>query len=467
MSEQEAPIVEVVDAVDYGDPVFHDFWLNPSAPFETSPSDIAIFELCPRKWAWRVIDGIVPTKTKAAYLGIEIHRIIEKWLRRREFDRRQEGGAVAEQIIRYLPPPQAVDPRWIEAHVAFSLGGIIFNLTLDVFLESARPPRVYDHKSTSDFCWALTPEDMHADVQVSLYAAWALVHSKAESVEVQWTYGRTRGAAAAQPVVRELRGVDVRERVGKSIETARLMKLVRDEFKSARDVPYNASACENFGGCPFRGLCNLSPEEQMEAIMSQEREGFLNALKSRNNGVNPPAGAAPAPAVAQQYAPPQYAPPQPQQQYASPQQPAQYAPPPQQPPQYAPPPQPQQQYAPPQPQQQYAPPPQPAPQLPQPAVVQPPPYSAPTFQPPQYQAPQPPAQYVAPQAPPQFAPPPQPAPQPQPAFARPASQSVSLDDRWLDRWATIASGALAAGKDPVTAAGMASEVVREAQKLSK
>lgn len=364
---------------------------SPGAEFETSPSDVAIYELCPRKWAWRSIDGVVPEKKPGAALGTKIHAIIEDWLKYRRFDWSKEGAAVAAQIIRHLPPPQVVDPAGVEMHVAIMIGGIRFNMTLDLIERERKPPKVYDHKSTSDFCWAVAEDDMTNDVQVTLYAAYGLRETKAEAVEVQWTYGRTRGPAVAEPRSRVLRGRDIMDRVNKTIESAHEMRELHRTAKSALDVVYNAGACSAFGGCPFTSLCNLTEQEQMESIMTQgfTKAGFIDTMKERAQngaqGVNPPPLGHPAPAVSA--APSQYGPPQ-QQPQQQPQQGGGFIAAMGGPPQHAP-----------QQAQQYP------PQQAQPAPQQ---------HPQQPQQPQQPLQY-----PPQQA---QPAPQQQPQQAQPAPQ---------------------------------------------
>ncbi len=49
------------------------------------------------------------------------------------------------------------------------------------------------------------------------------------------------------------------------------------------DLPYNGAACENFGGCPYEQLCDLSPREQLRSIMSQDaqKNAFLAKLQAR------------------------------------------------------------------------------------------------------------------------------------------------------------------------------------------
>jgi hypothetical protein len=245
-----------------------------------------------------------------------VHGLLEKWFRNRvPPPAHTVEGKLAQAMLLHYPPPQAVDPNNVELEYTFRTVGISFWLAVDLYLPGPMPT-ICDHKTTSDLKWAMEASDMHKDVQATLYAAWGMLKSNAPSVKVRWVYGTDKGAPKSaanswQPktklVERELRGADVRERFGLTIETAKTIRAVRDSGCSAIDVPYDASACEQYGGCPYRDRCNLSAEERMEAMMSGpvSRSDLLAKLKANksSNGasapqpVNPPAAAA-APPVA-------------------------------------------------------------------------------------------------------------------------------------------------------------------------
>jgi hypothetical protein len=185
-----------------------------------------------------------------------------------------------------------------------ALADVKFVGDMDLFMPAGTVsefPRVYDHKFTRDLKWALPAESMVDDVQATLYAAAGLLKTGAREIEVQWTYGKTEGAPKATATVARLNGSMIRARVERSIETSRNLRLIREAGLKTLDLPYNAGACQQYGGCPFRKLCNLTPEEEMESVMAQgsAQDSYLEQLRARKNGqgiaqpVNPPTAAAP------------------------------------------------------------------------------------------------------------------------------------------------------------------------------
>jgi hypothetical protein len=88
----------------------------------------------------------------------------------------------------------------------------------------------------------------------------------------------------------------IKDRVTKTIETARTMRdFTKVAGLTALEVPYNAEACEAFGGCPFKEKCNLSAQERIESIMSQgnAQGNLLDQLRAKRNSNKQPAAAAP------------------------------------------------------------------------------------------------------------------------------------------------------------------------------
>lgn len=298
--------------------------------FGSSYSQVDTYEQCPRKWAWRWREKL-DIKNKFATQGIEAHGHMEKWHKLTVLPPTDTiSGRLASALIAHVPPPQAVHRDNVELAAILQIGGINFYMGIDLFVPDTKPPTVFDHKTTTQVFdkkepnglrpYILTPERMGSDVQASLYAAWALTQTKASSVRVQWTYAQKKGAPKTdengvilaqskwQPkthvVSAELRGKDIQDRVSQSIETAREMKLIVEEGAGALDLPYNAAACSAYGGCPYQSMCNLTPQQQLESLMTitgnkEDLKARLAARKSGNGAAAPaPAINPPAPAAA-------------------------------------------------------------------------------------------------------------------------------------------------------------------------
>lgn len=282
----------------------------------SSATQVGTFELCPRKWALKYIDRIEAEANKFADLGINTHGKLERWLRagvppeidathRDEDHRKEDERAVklAQALIPYLPPPQAVKPLDVENDQILRVGGIDFFLKVDLFMPkwTGDMPWIFDHKTTKDPArWALTPELMPLDIAASIYGVWGLLKSKADAVTLQWNYVKSIGTPHVTPVVQTVTGRMIRDRVSESIETSRMMAVIRESGITGMEVPFDASGCNAYGGCPYKKICNLSANDEMVSIMSQgttaksgETKAFLARLQARKNGttVAPPTAA--------------------------------------------------------------------------------------------------------------------------------------------------------------------------------
>ena len=260
---------------------------------------IDTFERCPRKWGWEWLEGLIAPKNKFSAFGIYGHGVVAGWLKNREFNwsppvslEHQQLGIepkkiadVAAAIVKELPPPQDVNPDDVEIQQGMVIGGVSFVGAIDLW---HRPTRtIYDHKFVTSFRYCLTPEAMADDVQATLYAAWVMISvPEAPSVRVQWTYGKREGKPESHVVRAELTGRDIQGRVSRTVETGRIILQVLKARMRALDLPINPSECEAFGGCPYKGNCNLTPKQVMEAIMSQSvaRDNLMEKLKARKNG---------------------------------------------------------------------------------------------------------------------------------------------------------------------------------------
>lgn len=263
-----------------------------------SASQISTAELCLRKWAFLKIDGEKPPPNRYAKHGIETHAQVAKWLAEKVPPDDTHEGKTAAALIPYLPPPQAVQPRFVEVRFGMKLAGLDFVGFVDLFHpEHARRPRVYDHKTTSGLQWAKTPAELVGDVQATLYAFWGMIHSSADVLDLQWTYATRDKRPKVQVVEQTVTKAEIRPRLEQTRDTALELQALLDEpGLRALDVPYDAAGCEAFGGCPFREKCNLSPQERIKSVMSQgeQKESFLARLRSRQAG-GAPEGATPHP----------------------------------------------------------------------------------------------------------------------------------------------------------------------------
>ena len=248
------------------------------------------YEDCKRKWAWAKLDGLDGGTNRYAAYGTRVHKIIQQWFSDRVPPPNTPEGKTARKIIAHLPPPQTPGIL-IEREMDLVLGGVPFKGFVDFSIfEGRERPFVSDHKSCGSFTFALTPDTMPDDVQVSNYSYEAMLRTNSNEVDVQWTYG-TRDGKRSLPIVRTITYDDIKPRLEKTAQTAEEMRMIFEAAPPAIEVPYDASACEKYGGCPFKDNCNLTAREGFRSIMAQSKEQskFLDKLKKkqRGNGAEP------------------------------------------------------------------------------------------------------------------------------------------------------------------------------------
>ena len=268
-----------------------------SKPYLFSASQISTFEMCPRKWAWNKIDKLESPPNKYAEMGTQVHHHLENWLRHRKLPAVGEAAVVANAMIPHLPPPQAVQPDDIEREFHWRFHEVAFRGFIDlIHFDSSKevPVTIYDHKTTSDLQWAKTAEDLGVDVQAPLYARVLMDQTSTDAVQLQWTYATRKARPQVLPVRRLITRDEILPRVSQTVASAREMQSILNAGCTAIEVPYDASACDAFGGCPFRDNCNLTTQQKVQSAMSQENQknSFLQRLQARKAGVAAPAASA-------------------------------------------------------------------------------------------------------------------------------------------------------------------------------
>jgi hypothetical protein len=285
---------------------------------------------------------------RSSAFGKAMHAIGEGWYHGEAVDWHSEPGKVFLSGAHLLPHPERVHPGglrieepigtvpYISRHRGgtrlLEVGGIRFMGFIDLEVyphekESARlglPPgwAVIDYKSTKDFKWAKTPEDLQKDAQASLYAyAHAIsTRSNGDTPPQRWVYFLTSGARKARAVDVWPEAREAEARVHLMVEQAKRL----DTLETIDQCMPNPSACPEYGGCEFHvtkgGPCNAErrlgaavnqvvklqlkkdiPMEQAQTP-AQNRFAQLAAARRAQQGLTPaapaPAPAAPAPAPA-------------------------------------------------------------------------------------------------------------------------------------------------------------------------
>lgn len=270
-------------------------------PYVFSASQVSTFRLCPRKWAFDKINGIRAESNKSAQLGTEVHDILEKYLKLgTPISGATEAGQIAISGTHNLPTPRSPGMSvedWFQVVIgnAVFIGKKDFEFVRGVSKPFWKPeevpfwkpesPLVGDHKTTSNFAWAKTEEDLLEDVQSGIYSYDAHKKSGAEEVNLFWNYYRTTGARASEPRRTVIKLPVIQNIVEGIAETSDQMIAIINSGNKAESVEQNLDACQAFGGCFYKknDICKIAPSRIWRSFMTQENktESMLEKLKRK------------------------------------------------------------------------------------------------------------------------------------------------------------------------------------------
>lgn len=282
-----------------------------------SPSQVETFDLCARKWAYNKIDRIPSPQNAAAALGEAAHKHREDWLIHGTPPPDDKTGKLARVGMEHLPPPgkamveiPLVLPVTLDADPTVNGGKPVrvkVNGRIDFFMPNTPDgfvfgevgiPLIGDHKTTSGEQWAKTADELLTkDSQAAIYAAYALhVVPTAPAVDLHWSY-MVKGSSPRQHQVKTRISRDqALTRFSAVVSRAKdMLRVIQTPGIVASAVEPTVSACEAFGGCPYREVCPISNQEKVGALMAQ---GSLNDLLTARLAAAPAMPATPAAPVA-------------------------------------------------------------------------------------------------------------------------------------------------------------------------
>lgn len=250
--------------------------------YHISPSQLAEWNLCKRKWAWRYVAKIKSMPHASAQLGTEVHALLEEFAKTRimwsyvnDDGTPRRAARIAEKALPFLPPPGA--PFSVEGKFTFPSfieGGR--PLFFSGFRDLLEPGQVTDYKTTSNFRYAKTEEDLLTDPQGVIYAYEALQTTGAETINLRWLYLHT-GTPKAKAVEVRVHRDGVKKEFRRLEVLAREIERVHHGCTDPLDLPPEPTACESFGGCPHRSRCNLSLEERQLSMAN-----FMDQIAQQN-----------------------------------------------------------------------------------------------------------------------------------------------------------------------------------------
>lgn len=263
--------------------------------YKMSASQIGEFMGCERKWAFKYVAKIRPDAHPSAALGTEVHGILEQYMRDGKSweytnpeGTRRKAAYIAAKALDYLPPPGTAIPEQAFDFDTSRTGDdspgrpIWWNGYRDLVI----PPKagrltVVDYKTTSDFRWAKTPEDLEYDPQSVIYATTTMAEHEAQEIDLLWLYLRTQGAPQAQPVRLTMTKAHAKTQFRRLEVLARDIEETHSRTTDPLQLEPDARMCRAYGGCPFQSRCNLSLVQQRQALFGAPKMSFIEELKKR------------------------------------------------------------------------------------------------------------------------------------------------------------------------------------------
>ncbi|MGA1752129.1 MAG: RecB family exonuclease [Pontimonas sp.] len=225
-----------------------------------SASQISTFRECPRKWYFDKVVKLPRTSTSATELGSRVHAVLEAYLRGEveSIDTSDEVGQIAASGLEYLPPVSSVleIERSLEGDMALDDAPVPVQGYVDVI--DAQNNEILDHKTTSSQRYIKTQKELRDNVQMIMYATAYLRRFPQEShVTLTHIYYGTKKRWSKKVSVKvsrehvEAQWTAIKETITQMIEVSRA--------DNAGDAPTCYEACDNYGGCPYRGQCFRAP----------------------------------------------------------------------------------------------------------------------------------------------------------------------------------------------------------------
>jgi hypothetical protein len=164
---------------------------------------------------------------------------------------------------------------------------------------------IWDHKTTSDFRYAKTPEEIARNIQPLSYARWVYEQGHKGMIDLVLFYLKTKPKCPKKPKVL-YRSKLVSEAHVRSYWDSEVLSVIPD-MKTVAAVPEsdtqllrpNTNACSLYGGCEFRGKCGI--DNSISSMFRNNTKGsemttsFMEKMKAnaaKENAKNAGEGAA-------------------------------------------------------------------------------------------------------------------------------------------------------------------------------
>jgi hypothetical protein len=263
-----------------------------------SISQLNKYEECPRKHFYQYVLKEESPSSDAQEYGKKCHSYLEMYLNG-EIDvfPTDWHGKTCTAALPYLPSPKSgYVEKYFELELQNLVAPIIGYMDYCSYSESVEKAILLDHKIVSSDQYLLTPEKLAKTNQIITYSKYILDQCDAESIEASYLYVK-RGGSWAKKVTVELD----RNQVNKSFQNvANGFEMLQKNYTTTNEenVPQILSACEKWGGCPFKDRCwgtqkgdNMNLLDRLKSVkvdtsaddQKSSNEGSQNVFKMISN----------------------------------------------------------------------------------------------------------------------------------------------------------------------------------------
>lgn len=255
-----------------------------SPSHNTSASQVETYLKCPRLWYDGSVLGNKSPPSPAQSFGTVVHKVLEDYLDTNGPIKIAGSGLdprlpkILAAAIPYLPDPVR-DAGTYKSEGGILIptfaGGPLWKGYIDLWMPGGPPraptiggvgggPNVRDYKTTSDFRYAKTPQELERNIQLVSYAWWAMTTPEypAPVVTVGHLYLKTRPAHKAHLVETDplpydyVRGFwqnEILPHVAAMEAIRAAMPKVDDVYPGGVDTGH----CNAYGGCPRKSACGI------------------------------------------------------------------------------------------------------------------------------------------------------------------------------------------------------------------
>ena len=263
-----------------------------------SASQVKAFRRCRSRWYHEKIDGHVEPPSEAMKRGTRIHAALEAYLVDGTPLPDDAEGRIARPALTRLPPAGSVPRDQVESR--FETPAEVYGIPFVGVIDLLEPDTITDHKTTSDFKYTKTDEELRADPQAQAYAI-ERARTVAGPIRFRHLYIRTTGAPQSRETVVDFSRDDLahaltrlRATVASMVETA--------QVDDVADVGHNLEACGDYGGCPHRARCaslgrhtlgvisTLFSNRKDQPMDTNDPLAAMLAARNPAEAINPPDG---------------------------------------------------------------------------------------------------------------------------------------------------------------------------------